>query len=114
MSEGTSRNNLDQVGANEAASAEFVVEHGIGLHARPSLMFTKLARSFPCSIEIEVDRSGLWVNAKSIVKVLAARVRKGSTLRVAAHGVRAAEAVRALKELVEDGFGERRPHAGFR
>jgi phosphocarrier protein len=76
-------------------------------------MFTKLARSFPCSIEVEVDGSGHWLNAKSIVKVLAARAREGSTLRVAAHGVRAAEAVRALKDLVEDGFGEGRPNVGL-
>lgn len=99
-------------GSAEKASVDFVVTHGVGIHARPAVVFTRLARSFPCVIEMEVDGSGLWLNAKSIVKVLAARVRKGSTLRVAAHGVRAAEAVRALKELVEDGFGEGRPHAG--
>ena len=45
-------------------------------------------RIFPCVIEIEVDGSGLWLNAKSIVKVLAARIRKGSTLKIMARGLR--------------------------
>ncbi len=112
MSNAAGRNGPDQKTPTEA-SAEFVVAHGIGLHARPSLMFTKLARSFPCAIQIEVDRSGIWLNAKSIVNVLAARARKGSTLRVVANGLRATEAVRALKDLVEDDFGERRRHAGL-
>jgi len=96
----------------DEALAELVVRHGTGIHARPAVMFTKLARSFPCVIELEVDGSGTWLNAKSIVKVLAARIRKGSTLKIAARGVRAAEAVRALQGLVEDSFGEGRPHAG--
>ena len=95
----------------ETASTEFVVDHGVGIHARPSLMFTKLAQSFPCTIDMEVDGSGSWVSAKSIVKVLAARVRKGSTLRIVAHGVRAAEAVGALRALVENDFGEERQQA---
>jgi phosphocarrier protein len=113
MTEASGTNERIQAASEELAIAEFVLDRGIGLHARPSLMFTKLARSFPCSIEMEVDGSGLWLNAKSIVKVLAARAREGSTLRVSAHGVRAGEAVRALKDLVEDGFGEGRPHVGL-
>ena len=77
-----------------------------------AVVFTQLARSFPCVIEMEVDGSGHWLNAKSIVKVLAARVRKGSRLRLAARGPRAGDAVRALRSLVENDFGEGRAHAG--
>ena len=110
MSEAPDR--LGSQALGETASTEFVVDHGVGIHARPSLMFTKLAQSFPCTIEMEVDGSGRWVSAKSIVKVLAARVRKGSTLRIVAHGGRAAEAVAALRALVENDFGEERPQVG--
>ncbi len=98
--------------ANNEALVEFVVTHGTGIHARPAVMFTKLARSFPCVIELEVDGSGIWLNAKSIVKVLAARIRKGSTLKIVARGVRADEAVHALCMLVEGSFGEGMSHAG--
>lgn len=111
MSDASDQRDVGPPVYGETASTEFVVDHGVGIHARPSLMFTKLAQSFPCAIEMEVDSSGRWVNAKSIVKVLAARVRKGSTLRIVAHGVRAADAVRALQTLVEDDFGE--PSAGL-
>lgn len=90
------------------ASVELLITHGVGLHARPSVTFTRLARSFPCVIEIEVNRSGLWLNAKSIVKVMGARIRKGSTLRIRAHGLRADEAISVLEALFIDDFGEER------
>lgn len=92
------------------ASVELLITHGVGLHARPSVTFTRLAKSFPCVIEIEVNRSGLWLNAKSIVKVMGARIRKGSTLRIRAHGLRADEAISVLKALFVNDIGEERPH----
>lgn len=88
------------------ATVELLITHGVGLHARPSVLFTRLAKSFPCAIEIEVNRSGAWLNAKSIVKVMGARIRKGSTLRIRAHGLRAEEAIRGLETLFARNFGE--------
>ncbi len=85
---------------------EIQVVHGTGLHARPSVIFTRLAKSFPCTIEIEVNGNSIWLNGKSIVKVMGAKIRKGSILRIRADGVGAAEAVAALKELVEHNFDE--------
>ena len=92
------------------ASVELLITHGVGLHARPSVVFTRLAKSFPCTIEIEVNRSGLWLNAKSIVKVMGARIRKGSTLKIRAHGLRAEEAIAVLEALFVNDFAEERPH----
>ena len=92
------------------ASVELLITHGVGLHARPSVIFTRLAKSFPCVIEIEVNRSGLWLNAKSIVKVMGARIRKGSTLRIRAHGLRSDEAISVLAALFVNDLGEERPH----
>jgi phosphocarrier protein HPr len=92
------------------ASVELLITHGVGLHARPSVTFTRLAKSFPCVIEIEVNRSGLWLNAKSIVKVMGARIRKGSTLRIRAHGLRSDEAISVLAALFVNDLGEERPH----
>lgn len=91
-------------------SVELQITHGVGLHARPSVTFTRLAKSFPCVIEIEVNRSGLWLNAKSIVKVMGARIRKGSTLRIRAQGLMADEAISVLEALFVNDFGEERPH----
>lgn len=93
------------------AQAEIEVKHGVGLHARPSVVFTRLARSFPCAIEIDVDGSGRWLNGKSIVKIMGARIRKGSILRIRAEGTGAEEAIAALRNLVERNFDEDRHHA---
>ena len=87
---------------------EIVVDitHGDGLHARPAVIFTRLARSFACQIELDVDGLGDWFSAKSIVKVMGARIRKGSRLTIRGRGPGAAEAVAALARLVESDFGE--------
>jgi phosphocarrier protein HPr len=86
--------------------AEVEVTHGVGLHARPSVTFTRLAKSFPCTIEIEVNGSGAWLNGKSIVKIIGAKIRKGSILKIRAEGNRGGEAVAALRHLIERNFDE--------
>jgi phosphocarrier protein len=89
---------------------EVEVKHGVGLHARPSVAFTRLAKSFPCSIEVAVNGSDVWLNGKSIIKIMGARIRKGSILRIRADGILAEEAIRALKELIERNFDEDKKH----
>jgi phosphocarrier protein HPr len=90
--------------------AEIEVTHKIGLHARPSVAFTRLAKSFPCSIELDVDGSGVWLNGKSIVKIMGARIRRGARLRIRAEGIRAEEAIEALKGLIARNFDEEKKH----
>ncbi|MDK1387851.1 HPr family phosphocarrier protein [Sinorhizobium sp. 8-89] len=89
---------------------EIEVTHGFGLHARPSVTFTRLAKSFPCTVEIEVNGSEVWLNGKSIVKIMGAKIRRGSVLKIRAHGLRAAEAIVALKALIERNFDEEKKH----
>ncbi|ARO30610.1 phosphocarrier protein HPr [Rhizobium sp. NXC14] len=89
---------------------EVEVKHGVGLHARPSVTFTRLAKSFPCSIEVAVNGSDVWLNGKSIIKIMGARIRKGSILRIRADGILAEEAIRALKDLIERNFDEDKKH----
>ena len=73
-----------------------------GMHARPAAEFVKLAGSFASQITVEKD--GLEVNGKSIMGVLMLAAEQGSTLRVAAHGDDAPDAVAALADLVGRGF----------
>lgn len=89
---------------------EIEIKHGIGLHARPSVVFTRVAKSFPCTIEIEVNGNDVWLNAKSIIKIIGARIRRGATLKIRAEGFRAEEAIAALKGLVERNFDEEKRH----
>jgi phosphocarrier protein len=93
-----------------SCQTEVEVKHGVGLHARPSVTFTRLAKSFPCSIEVAINGSDVWLNGKSIIKIMGARIRKGSLLRIRAEGILAEEAVRALKDLVERNFDEEKKH----
>ncbi|PDT35550.1 MULTISPECIES: HPr family phosphocarrier protein [Sinorhizobium] len=90
--------------------AKIEVTYGFGLHARPSVIFTRLAKSFPCTVEIKVNDSSVWLNGKSIVKIMGARIRRGSILKIRARGLRAAEAIHALKALVERDFDEDKKH----
>jgi len=92
--------------SDNETSAVVLLRHENGLHARPSIKFNKLAKTFASRIEFGVDPAGPWTDAKSIVKVNAARVRQGSQLHIRAAGVDAGAAVAALVALVERDFDE--------
>jgi phosphocarrier protein HPr len=86
---------------------EVIIQHPAGLHARPASKFVRLASSFPCTIQLsDLTSGGAAVNAKSILGVLSLGVDQGHQIRVEADGERAAEAVAALRELIETNFGE--------
>ncbi|RUX32187.1 HPr family phosphocarrier protein [Mesorhizobium sp. M7A.F.Ca.US.011.01.1.1] len=89
-----------------SAEATVVITHEVGLHARPSVKFTKLAKSFAAEVEIALADNGPWFDAKSIVKVMAAKAPKGTVLRIRASGDGANDAVDALVELVRRDFDE--------
>ena len=78
----------------------------IGLHARPSVKLTKLAKTFASKIEVAASSDGPWVDAKSIVKVMAFKAGKGDTLHFRASGPDAEQALTALRELVDVAFHE--------
>lgn len=93
------------------AEAKVLITHAVGLHARPSVKLTKLAKSFPAEIELALAEEGPWVDAKSIVKVMATKAPKGTVLHLRAEGERAGDAVSALVSLVERDFDEDESHA---
>jgi phosphocarrier protein HPr len=78
----------------------------IGLHARPSVKLTKLAKTFAARIEMASSAEGPWVDAKSIVKVMAFKATKGDTLHFRASGPDAEQALAALRHLVDAAFHE--------
>jgi phosphocarrier protein HPr len=96
---------------SNAAETSVLITHAVGLHARPSVKFTKLAKTFPAEVELALAPDGPWIDAKSIVKVMAAKAPKGTVLHLRAAGDRATEAVEALKALVERDFDEDDTHA---
>lgn len=80
------------------------INNKLGLHARASAKFTKLAGSFPC--EVFLSRGGRRVNAKSIMGVMMLAAGLGSTVELETSGEREQEATAALLALVADKFGE--------
>ena len=68
------------------AEAQVMITHEVGLHARPSVKFTKLAKSFAAQVEMALSPEGPWFDAKSIVKVMAAKAPKGTVLHLRAEG----------------------------
>lgn len=89
-----------------AATGAILIDHEVGLHARPSVKLTKLAKTFGAKIELSLSEAGPWIDAKSIVKVMAFRAAKGTTLHFRADGGDAEAAVAALIDLVRRDFDE--------
>ena len=80
--------------------------HEIGLHARPAVRFTEMAKGFDANIRIKLDVHKEWVDAKSIVRVIGLKARKGQVLNLQAEGNEAEEAIKNLISFVENNFGE--------
>jgi phosphocarrier protein len=91
--------------ADEArmTQAEFLIRNQLGLHARACALFVKTAAKFRS--DVFVARDDLEVNGKSIMGVMMLAAEEGSTIRVRVQGPDEADALEALRELVEGKFG---------
>lgn len=90
-----------------SASNEVVVQHKMGLHARPAALFVRAAAGFSSRITIEnLTKGRPPANAKSILSVMTAAVRMNDQVRIAAEGSDEQEAVEALCNLIRSNFGE--------
>ncbi len=87
-----------------ASTGSALLTNEVGLHARPSVKLTQLAKRFDANIEFALDTSGPWVDAKSPVKVMRFKASKGATLHFRATGADAREALVAIIALVAGGF----------
>lgn len=76
----------------------------LGLHARAAAKFMQTAAGYTC--EINVDKQGKSVNGKSIMGLMMLAASQGSELTVSTQGDDAEAALAALRELVENRFGE--------
>ena len=81
------------------------IRNRLGLHARAAALFVKKAGEF--SSEVWVEKDGTRVNGKSIMGLLMLACPLGSAIMVKAEGDDELQAFEELKNLVEDGFGER-------
>ena len=86
------------------ASADFVLINRLGLHARAAAQLVQAANRFKADVTVAKD--GEEVNGKSIMGLLMLAAPVGSQLRVTVTGDDAAEAMQAIRTLINDGFGE--------
>jgi phosphocarrier protein len=84
--------------------SRITISNKLGLHARASAKLTKLAGSF--GSDIHLSRSARRVNAKSIMGVMMLAAGLGSEIEIEAEGVDEQQAMTALRELIENKFGE--------
>ena len=90
------------------ATGKVRLVHAVGMHARPAVKLTKLAKRFQAQISIRASETADWINAKSVAKVMALRAPRDSLIEIKAHGDDAEAAVAALIDLVATDF----PDAG--
>ena len=83
---------------------EVEIINKLGLHARASAKLTQVAGRFQANVW--VGRSGRRVNAKSIMGVMMLAAGKGASVTVEAEGADADAALRAIRQLIADKFGE--------
>jgi phosphocarrier protein len=86
------------------AQRQVEIVNPLGLHARPSAEFVKLASQFTCDVQLSKD--GMDVNGKSIMGVMTLAAECGSQLMIRTQGDDAEAALEALARLVAKGFSE--------
>jgi phosphocarrier protein HPr len=81
---------------------DIVVQHKVGLHARPAALFVQTAKKFKSDIVVRKDDRE--ANAKSILSILTLGANQGAVLTLKATGEDEEMAVQALVELVKNNF----------
>jgi phosphotransferase system enzyme I (PtsI) len=92
-------------------TASVQLTNQIGLHARPAIQLTKLAKRFSSQIQIRTAKDSPWIDAKSIVQVMAAKAPGNTVLEIAVAGNDAQEALQSLVNLIQNNFAEKQPEA---
>ena len=90
-----------------AIEAVFVIKNEHGLHARPSAVLVNEVKKYNASVAVQnLDRNSQLVSAKSLMKIVALGVVKGTRLRFVATGDEAQQAIDGIGSVIESGLGE--------
>ncbi len=91
---------------NKTVSENIEIINELGLHARAAASFVKVANKFKSDVKVEKD--GLDANGKSIMGIMMLAAPKGSQITVTCTGEDAEQVLEAIKELINNKFGEER------
>jgi len=93
---------------SQSSEAEVEIKNEAGLHMRPAMKFVDIASGFKSKIKVSNDSTE--VDGKSIMEVCMLVATVGTRLKIRAQGPDSAQAVEALRRLVEeDHFNEPLP-----
>lgn len=85
-------------------SGEVSIVNKLGLHARAASRLVNCASGF--ASDIRLIKGARSVNAKSIMGVLTLAAARGTDLVIETEGADEQEALDAIRQLIEDRFGE--------
>ena len=85
-------------------SEKLTITNPSGLHLRPAGNLCKEALKYESKISIIFGNT--VANAKSVLSVLGACIKKGDEIEIECKGKDEEEALKAIINLVENGFGE--------
>jgi len=105
------RNAMRDSASMRVVASAFVSHEG-GLHARPAIRVSQLAKRFRSRVWLGLSEEGPWIDAKSVARVIAMKIPSRIRVFVAAEGEDANDAVGGLIELVASDFRNGAAHAG--
>ncbi|MDQ1914395.1 HPr family phosphocarrier protein [Paenibacillus sp. GD4] len=87
---------------------EVTIRNESGFHIRPAQLFTEKAAEFQSSVGVKFHNGTdlTEIDGKSILGLMTLGLEKGSVITITTDGPDAGQAMEALVELVESGFGE--------
>ncbi len=80
------------------------IKNPTGLHLRPAGLFCKTAVQFKSKIVFQ--HKSITANAKSMLSVLGACIKRGDEIELICEGEDEKEALEAMVKIIEDGLGE--------
>ena len=83
---------------------KIVIKNTTGLHLRPAGFFCKKAVEFKSKITFQHKET--TANAKSLLSVLGACIKRGDEIELCCEGEDEEEALAAMIKIVEEGLGE--------
>jgi phosphocarrier protein HPr len=86
------------------AERQVQVRNRLGMHARAAVRFVQSANTFRSDVKVIKDDQE--ANGKSIMGLLTLVAAHGVIMTIVCEGEDAAAAVKALGDLVDEGFGE--------
>lgn len=83
---------------------KIIIHNPTGLHLRPAGLFCKTAAAYQSQITFQ--HKNTTANAKSVLSILGACIKKGDEIELICDGIDEEEALQGMVKIIESGLGE--------